>query len=376
MYAKVLLRQSGSKDRIFDYSVPAEMASDGLLGMRVAVPLGRGNHVREGFVIALSEESSVESEKLKPILRCADKSAVFSPELLKTAEWMAKKYQTTLASALRLILPGGISLKSPGAAVEKRVKYFRLTNNTAALSDFLLRTENNKRYKTAHELLSRLSQKELPSSEISQKSTLATLTKYGLVESFYKEVLRDAISLQLSDASAAKTLTFEQEKALGEIFEELENPIKRPVLIHGITGSGKTELYLRTIEKILGKGRSAIVLVPEIALTPMMTRRFFERFGNLVTVTHSRLSPGERFDQWKKAARGEIKVMIGPRSAVFTPFSDLGAIIIDEEHETYYQAEDGVRYDAREVAAFRCENAGALLLSGSATPSLESYFKA
>ena len=206
-------------------------------------------------------------------------------------------------------------------------------------------------------------------------SPLKTLEKLGLVQINYEVIRRNTV-YSAADESQLPVLTDEQENALDFILSRLNNDAVKPVLLHGVTGSGKTEIYLRVIEHILDQKRQAIVLVPEISLTPQTVNRFISRFGDQVTVTHSRLSLGERYDQWKKAMDGEVSVMIGPRSAVFAPFSRLGAIIIDEEHEHAYKSEVTPKYSAKEVAVKRAEICGASVILGSATPSVSSYFSA
>lgn len=207
-------------------------------------------------------------------------------------------------------------------------------------------------------------------------SPVQSLQKKGILKIIEQEQKRDAFDIDKFSRSLAMEPTEEQEKAISFLKNQLENKSKKTVLLHGITGSGKTEIYLQLIEEVLKKGQQAIVLVPEISLTPLMVGRFISRFGKKVSVTHSKMNYGERYDQWKKARDEEISIMIGPRSAIFTPFENLGVVIIDEEHETSYQSETTPKYNAKEVAQKRSQLCGALVVLGSATPDLLSYYKA
>ena len=234
----------------------------------------------------------------------------------------------------------------------------------------------SKRLKNQLELLLYIKEKkEAPLQEIAQKSALKGLRDKGFVKVFQKTVMRSAVFYEKSQAQEFPP-TREQSAALERIFEEYGKRDKKPVLLFGVTGSGKTCVYIKLIEKILDEGKEVIVLVPEIALTPLMTRRIYEKFGDRVTITHSRLSAAERFDQWKKAQNGDVSVVIGPRSAVFAPFKNLGAIIVDEEHEDAFQSENLPGYNAKDVALFRCRQASALYLAGSATPAVETFYRA
>ncbi len=208
------------------------------------------------------------------------------------------------------------------------------------------------------------------------KSPIKTLEKHGLIVIQAEEILRNINYNVYEESKTEKILTKEQQDAVNNIYEKLDDNEKKPILLFGVTGSGKTEVYIKTIEKVLKDGKQAIVLVPEIALTPQTVSRFVNKFGDKVGIMHSRLSAGERFDEWKKARDNKISIMIGARSAIFTPFENIGVIIIDEEHESTYKSEITPKYDAREVAKVRCDNSNALLILGSATPSINSFYKA
>jgi len=291
-------------DRLFHYKIPEGLFVEA--GMRVRVPFGKGNGIKIGYVIEISDSASTEisESKLKEIHSTCDEFPVLTKETIALALWMKEKYYTTLAACIRAITPGA---KSDGRFPMPR--------------------------------------------------------RSVLVRSFPAPI------------ESGLTLTSEQEKAVLKIKEIISHE-PTPLLLHGVTGSGKTEVYLNVIEEILTKGQQAIVLVPEIALTPQMVKLFSARFGAAVAVTHSRLTAGERFLIWKKALDGDIQLVIGPRSAVFAPFSRLGLIVIDEEHEHTYHSETSPKYDTREVAIKRAKLCGGVVVMGSATPALESFFKA
>ena len=293
-------------DRLFHYSVPSEAVQIVQIGMRVRVPFGSRSKPIDGYIIELTNETDLPTDKLKPIHSLYEDYPVFSAEMLELAHWMKEKYYTTLANCLRCILPPGLPVSSSSAS---------------------------------RKVLLAESKGGLPSPTIPQ-------------------------------------LTDEQSEAVEYILKKLESSDRQPILIHGVTGSGKTEVYLRAISKVMEMGKQAIVLVPEIALTPQMVSVFKGRFGEEAAVTHSRMTAKERLMAWQKARTGEVSVMIGPRSAIFSPFDRLGIIIIDEEHEHTYRSENSPKFDTREVALKRSKLTGSMVVMGSATPSLETYHQA
>ena len=361
-------------DRVFHYTVPEELREMTVPGCRVAVPFGRGRSV-QGCVVGFSTPR-VELSKLKPITALLDDYPLLTPVMLELASWMKVKYYTTLAACLRCIAPSWT-----GAPTRRRALLFAQINEEASgeaiqglidkggpqglvLANLL---------KAGPKALAVL-QKELKISA----SPVNTLAKKGLI------ILGDKQDRNLSaETNTCKEalnmgplqLTDEQSAAVSILVEEAQRA-SRPWLLHGVTGSGKTEVYMRLIEKTLERGKQAVMLVPEISLTPQAVDTFKQRFGGLVSVTHSRLNPAERLAQWQLAREGKISVMIGPRSAIFTPFSNLGAIIIDEEHEKTYVSETAPKYAVTDVAAKLSELTGALVVLGSATPSVETYYKA
>ena len=366
MFAKVIVDIAhAAVDRAFTYRVPAGL--DIRPGHHVLVPFGQGSHVQEGFVLSLSEESGLEEGvAVKDVLSSVEPYTVLLPEQIVLAEWMQEAYHCLLVDALRLMIPAQLR----GSRVhEKRERIVYLADPG---SEFVSRS----RIQTdVVELLKKTGQ---PMSVTDIKAFLpgavpaiAALLKKGVLhESSFTVFRRPEYS---SRKEAVPELTEEQAAALTEV--DALSP-KETALLYGVTGSGKTEVYLRCIEECLDAGKGAIVLVPEIALTPQTVGRFAARFGDRIAVLHSRLSAGERFDEWRRIRLGKAPIVIGARSAVFAPVEDLGLIIIDEEHESSYQSEITPRYQALDIARRRVKMNGGKLLLGSATPSLLSYYRA
>lgn len=353
----------------FTYRVPEELFLQP--GQRVQVPFG--SRMREGIVISLSEKSDVPNEKLRSVIRVLEPYPAVLPQLMCLAEEMAETAHCPLAETLRLMLPAQMR----GERVKARmVKLVRLGISPETL-DAALHEERNAPKRV--QLLQILSDgkphllKEIAEMVKAPADALRKLETKGLVVCYEEE------SLRRPGGEAVRTfpppLTNGQQEVLAEIFPCLEEQPGR-FLLHGVTGSGKTEVFMAAVSRTLELGKTAIILVPEIALTPQMVSWFRGRFGNEAAVLHSRLSPGERFDEWRRVRRGQARVVIGARSAVFAPAENLGLIVVDEEHETTYLNDHHPHYDAREVAASRCEREGATLILASATPSVLSFAKA
>ncbi|MCL1846194.1 MAG: primosomal protein N' [Defluviitaleaceae bacterium] len=324
----------GDVDRLFFYKIPAGLEIS--VGQRVRVPFGLGDSIKIGYVMEVTQTPTddIAPEKVKEIHSRLDDFPVLTLETIELAFWMQKKYYTTLAACVRAIVPGS---KSDGKfpVARKKPKFSEITPVDITLTD--------EQEHAVSQILQAVS--------VSASASVPPDGERGTAD------------------TDSRCLTFSSS-------EKVSERARRAILLHGVTGSGKTEVYLHAIEKILAEGRQAIVLVPEIALTPQMVALFSARFGSAVAVTHSRLTQAERFQIWKMALSSEISLVIGPRSAVFAPFPRLGLIVIDEEHEHTYHSETAPKYDAREVALKRAEICDAAVVLGSATPSLESYFKA
>ena len=374
IYADIIIDISHEKlDRSFQYIVPEELESEIRVGMVAAVPFG--NCQRKGYVIGLSREPKISPEKLKPVGKLLSSQETTEARLVSLAAWMRERYGSTMAQALKTVLP----VREKIRAKEKRMICLNVERKEA---ETLAQTLESGRCKARARLVRALLEEgSLDYTEAAARlrinaSVLNPLTEKGIVRIEQDEVYRMSVDGNVIPREELSVLTPVQQRAFEEIKREWDRPAPRPVLIHGITGSGKTQVYMKLIQTVAEKGQQVIVLIPEIALTYQTVRRFYGWFGEKVSVLNSRLSPGERYDQFKRARRGEIQIMVGPRSALFTPFSNLGLIIIDEEHEQTYKSESSPRYHARETAVRRALMEGARVVLGSATPSLEAYTKA
>ena len=365
-YAQVIVDLSAEAvDRLFTYSVPDGMIL--LPGQQVEVPFGPRR--LEGYVVSLSDETDLDPARVRPVIRAVRDYPIILPELMQLADWMHKRYLCNLVDALRLMIP---SEMRGGRVREKTRNYAHLAVGPAEVEAFAAK---NKRAAKQNEILRRLSAGDVETVQIEEKSALRALVDKGLVKIVEQETRRTPGTLKKQAVMPDPVLMPGQARAVEELTDALETGGGR-FLLHGVTGSGKTEVYIRVVREVLAQGRTAIVLVPEIALTPQMVSWFHARFGADAAVLHSRLSAGERYDEWRRIRRGEARVVIGARSAVFAPVENLGVIVVDEEHEHTYQSDKRPRYDAREVAWERAQHAGAVLLLGSATPSITTYMRA
>lgn len=374
-YADIIVDISHSKlDRVFQYHVPDNLMDKVLIGTVVNIPFGKGNKNLKGYVIGFTDKPNFDEDKIKDITGVATMNMSIEAHLIKLAVWMKERYACTIISALRTLIP--INKK----VTEKTQKEIIRKVNVDELKSYI-DIWDNKNYKA----LSRagnylLTNEKFKQSTIINKAdispaVLLNLEKKGIIQINSERIYREPYNVNNIKRSKNKLPNTEQQQIINIISNKLKAE-SQVYLIHGITGSGKTEVYMQTIEKVLEKGQQAIVLIPEIALTPQTVRNFISRFGDRVGVMHSKLSAGEKYDGWRRARDGNISIMIGPRSAVFTPFKNLGIIIIDEEHEMSYKSEVSPKYHAREVAIKRGEMTGADVVLGSATPSLETYYLA
>ncbi len=374
MYAKVIVDLLHSEvDRVFEYAVPEGLSPD--VGFRVRVPFGRGNALREGYVIALSDSLEYKGEMVKSIHSVISDFAALTPGQLKLAQVMRRYYHTTLATALRLMFPAEMR----GGRVRDRFEREIILNlSDGEYLQFIasLKTADGKvkapRQMAVMEALhreGRMMASALEKACPGSASAAAALIRKGVLVSRSIETLRSP--RRISQTEEDFILTAEQ-KAVAEAVTAAQGKY----LLHGVTGSGKTEVYIKIVRTCLARGQSAIVLVPEISLTPQLVAMFQRRIGQDIAVYHSTLTAGERYDEWKRMATGRTKVVIGARSAVFAPLRDIGVIIIDEEHETSYKSDMHPKYTAHEVARMRANIEKSSLLLASATPSVESYIKA
>ena len=372
-YANIIVDIFNEKlDKTFQYRIPEAMKEKLTLGMQVYVPFGKRNI--KGYVVELTDEPEFEVAKIKEIIGIVTDSVPIESQLIALAGWMKKNYGATMNHALKTVIP----IKKKSNAVEHKSVRLKLTEIEAKseLAEF-----ERKHQKARVRLLSALIENpQMDQSMITQKlnvsgTVIRALETMGIVEVVSERSYRNPVS-HLDSKGYHLTLNEEQQSVVDAIERNLDQKIAKTYLIKGVTGSGKTEVYMELIAHMLAQGKQAIVLIPEIALTFQTVMRFYNRFGDRVSIMNSRLSPGERFDQFERAKNGDVDIMIGPRSALFTPFSKLGLIIIDEEHESSYKSETLPRYHARETAIERARMCGASVVLGSATPSVESYYKA
>ena len=374
LYADIVIDISAEDlDRSFSYRVPEELEKDIRLGMVVCVPFGKGGRLRKGYVTGLSNSAGYDEDKIKDIIRVCSDARTTESDLVELAVWMKETYGSTMIQALRTVFPIREKVKT---RIRKEAVLQLPAEEAAELLGRMKKTRFRARTRFLEALLLSGGRMELgsPASTGLTKDAAGYFEKEGIIRIESDEILRDVVKRNSGDNSLpAPALMPAQQEAVRQIREEWQNKEPRPVLLHGVTGSGKTEVYMELIEETIESGKQVIVLIPEIALTFQTVRRFSARFGNLVSVMNSRLSRGERYEQFVRAEKGEIRIMVGPRSALFSPFDNLGLIIIDEEHEPTYQSENSPRYHARETAIQRAAMQNARVLLGSATPSLEAY---
>lgn len=382
-YANIIIDISHEKvDRSFQYMIPDNLIGKVRTGSCVNVPFGAGNHLRRGYCIGISERAEYAPEKLKEIASVEEKGLPAESRFIELAAWMKEQYGSTMIAALKTVLPVRQKIK------RLEVKNCRLLIKREEAQELLYECERKRQTGKARLLEELMQVYELPVSLITGKlhvssRTLQNMEKQGIIEihaqSSYRNPVRllaDAQDARMENYGKRKILSDEQYQAAADMLNRFDRGERKTCLLHGITGSGKTEVYLALIEEMVKRGRQAIVLIPEIALTYQTLLRFYACFGNRVSVMNSTLSMGEKYDQRERAKHGEIDVIIGPRSALFTPFTRLGLIIIDEEHENTYKSEAVPKYHARETAEKIASMNDAMVLLGSATPSLEAYYRA
>lgn len=374
MYADIIIDITHEKlDKVFQYRIPSELEGILEVGTEVIVPFGRGNKETGGYVIGFSETADYDEDKIKFILRRAEDKRAIESKLVALAAWMKESYGGTMIQALRTVLP----IKKQEKIKKKRTVRLLLSEEEGRerLDIFL-----HKNQKARARVLAGLLDQPCQDYELLTKklhvtlSVLRAMEEQGILLIESQDALRNPLCYRRTEEKET-ILTKEQEQAVSVFAQDYENGYRNTYLVYGVTGSGKTEVYMQMIWHVVESGKQAIVLIPEIALTYQTVLRFYNRFGNRVSILNSRLSQGERSDQMERVKRGEVDVMIGPRSALFTPFENLGLIVIDEEHETTYKSEQVPRYHARETAIRRAKLEGASVVLGSATPSLEAFYR-
>lgn len=375
MYADIIVDITHEKlDKIFQYRIPKEMEGRLQTGMEVLIPFGRANRETKGYVIGFSEKCNYDPEKIKEIIQIIQNHIAIEAKMVALAAWMKEHYGGTMIQALKTVLP----IKQQEKQKEQRSIRLLLDRREAKerLSYFLSKNQTAR----ARVVAALLDRPILPYEYVTRQLKVTAAVLRAMEEQRILQIEAEVVYRNPVTAKRTKQQSFcyteAQQAAIHTFCEEYRRGKRGTYLVYGVTGSGKTEVYMEMIEHVIAEGKQAIVLIPEIALTYQTVMRFYQRFGDRVSIINSRLSKGERYDQMIRAKRGEINVMIGPRSALFTPFERLGLIIIDEEHEGTYKSEQTPRYHARETAIARAAMEGASVVLGSATPSMEAFYKA
>ena len=412
-YADIIVDISnGNLDKTFQYEIPEGLMGRVKIGSQVMIPFGNGNRKIKGFVLGISSEPKIAPEKIKAIAEVPKTGKIVESELIELAAFIKRSFGSTMNDALKTVLPVKREIKQKqdryaavivgeaeareALSIARKKKHVQ---KVRALEYLIERTYPNTASKAEAGSDNKISSKKIDRAQENEaavnklngalgrkyikitpeldftKSVLDSLVKSGIIDVRNEKVDRLPQMPEMVKRDRP-VLNEEQQAIVDDIYVRMDHNDLKPSLIYGVTGSGKTEVYLNIIENVISTGKQVIMLIPEISLTFQNVNLFRMRFKDRVSFMHSKLSLGERSDQARKAEEGSIDIMIGPRSALFTPFKNLGLIIIDEEQESSYKSENPPKYHAREVAEKRAELAGAMLILGSATPSLESFLRA
>ena len=378
MIAEIIINSNArALNRVFDYIIPKELEKKIKIGSRVFVPFGNSKKLDDGFVINIKENSIFANKEISKI---SDENSL-TEENINLAKLMARKYFCNISDCIRLMLPPGTGNKELENRVkEKTGNFVYLLKDEDEINDLISnKTIKSEKHKRVLNFLIKNDGIYISDLEVLtdvSKAIFKTLEKNGYIEIVEKQIERNPFINKNIEKDEPKKLTEEQKKCYDSISFCIENNEFSKHLIYGVPGSGKTEIYLRLIAKVLEQEKSAIVLVPEISLTPQMVDRFLARFGENIAVLHSKLSIGERYDEWNKIKKGEVKIVIGARSAIFAPTKKLGIIIIDEEHDMSYKSDMVPRYNAKDLAKYIAEKNNCPLVLGSATPDISTMYKA
>lgn len=375
-YASVIVEISHEQlDRSFQYGIPVSLQEKVRVGTPVLVPFGKSNRLIKAYVTAISDIPEWEEGKIKEIETILENNVAAEDQLVALAAWMKEQYGSTMIQALKTVMPVKEKVRI------REVKYYKPGEPVQAVQETLSEARKRKNYGARVRFLEALLQEGCLSEDAVKNrlhitpATIRPLLEKGVVTVEKSQNYRTPF-IASEGRQVPVTLNAQQQSIVQDLSRKMEEGITGTALIHGITGSGKTEVYMELIAHAISLKKQVIVLIPEIALTYQTVMRFYRRFGSRVSLVNSRLSAGERYDQFERARKGEIDVMIGPRSALFTPFQRLGLIVIDEEHENAYKSEIMPRYHARETAVKRAEMSKAMVVLGSATPSMEAYYRA
>ncbi len=375
MFANIIIDISHEKlDKTFQYAIPERLAGQIEVGMLVSVPFGNGNRKITGYVIELTDRPQIAVTRIKEIDSIVEGRVKAETRLIRLAAWIRHNYGSTMNQALKTVIP----IKESVKAKEKKMVRLIISREEALekLQEFT-RKSNHARVRLLSALLDdEMIEYSLITGKLNVTGqTIKSFEKMGIIEIEVTEYYRNPVKVR-PEAEIRNILNPVQKHVVDTILDDYRAGIRDTYLIFGVTGSGKTEVYMNVIEDVIAQGRQVIMLIPEISLTYQTVVRFYRRFGDRVSIMNSRLSKGERYDQFRRALNGDIDIMIGPRSALFTPFENIGLIVIDEEHEGAYKSETSPRYHARETAIEIAKDSNASVILGSATPSVDSYYHA
>lgn len=376
MYASVLINSTAKKlNKVFDYIVPKEMEEILQIGDRVWVPFGKGENLSEGYIEGFKEKSEFASKEIAKI-----EDSILSEKNVELARLMADKYFCNVSDCIKLMLPPGQATKNLARRTREktaRFVYMALPKEVVEndLNEGKVKSEKHKRLLEFLLDNDGIDVSELEAITEVSKAVMKTVAKNGYIKFEYEKIERNPLSHKKKKTDKKLVLTNEQKEAFDQISFMIDNNEYASFLIHGVTGSGKTEIYLQLIEKVLKDGKNAMVLVPEISLTPQIIDRFLARFDEPIAVLHSKLSDGERLDEWTKIKEGRARIVIGARSAIFAPIDELGIIIIDEAHDGSYKSDMQPRYNAKDLAKYIAKENNIPLVLGSATPDVVDYYK-
>lgn len=371
-FAEIIINISHENvDRPYSYGIPDELRDKIDIGTPVNIPFGSGNKLRKGFVVGFTDKLDISEDKIKAIDSVCEKDISLNDNRIKLAVWIKRNYGSTMISALKTVLPvkQKVNVRTTKIIVRKV--------DPGEIDELIEKTLDSRKVAQLRLLYALKDEERIPKSIITDKlhisdSTIKKLEETGVIE------IQEIIPKKERNSAfkdVRPKLTPEQNRIIDTVTDDYENGNFGTYLIHGVTGSGKTEVYMGIIGEMLNRGKQAIVLIPEIALTYQTLMRFYNRFGDRVAIINSTLTAGEKYSVYEKAQNGEIDIVIGPRSALFVPFPELGVIVIDEEHEQSYKSETSPKYHARETAVALAKMYGASVVLGSATPSLDAYYR-
>lgn len=379
MIAEIIMNSSvRNLDKTFDYGIPDADLDKIHIGSRVLVKFGNIKELKEGFVVNIKEKSEFQ---VKDLAKIEEKDFIDEAKV-RLAEWMSKRYFCNVSECIKLMLPPGTGTNNlENRAKEKTARFIRLAKTEEEIEyDIECKVIKSEKHIRALRMLHQIS--EIPSKEFEEiadvsSAILKTLEKNGYIELYENAVERNPFLHKVVASTNNLTLNEEQLNAYTAVENAIDDMMNSEFLLFGVTGSGKTEVYLQLIEKVLNEGKTSVMLVPEISLTPQTVDRFIARFGQeKIAVLHSKLSVGERYDQWYKIKNGDAKIVIGARSAMFAPITDLGIIIVDEEHDSSYKSESTPRYNVKDVARYLAKEYSVPIVFGSATPDMDTYYRA